>query len=57
LEIKKVISTGYKNAEDILNTNMAQLHEVARVLLKLETISGEQFKQVMAGETLPEMNS
>jgi len=55
LEIKKVISTGYKNAEQILNTNMAQLHEVARVLLKLETISGEQFKQVMAGETLPEM--
>lgn len=57
LEIKNVINTGYQRAEQILNINMAQLHEVARVLLKLETISGEQFKQVMNGETLPEMNA
>jgi len=57
IEIKKVIETGYKHAENILNANMQQLHNVANVLLKLETISGEQFKQVMAGETLPEMQA
>jgi len=56
LEVRKVIDAGYKKAEEILQTNMQQLHDVATVLLKLETITGEQFVAVMKGETLPEMN-
>jgi len=57
LEVKKVIEAGYHHAEDILRTNMQQLHDVADALLALETITGEQFKQVMTGELLPEMNN
>jgi len=56
VEIKQVIQSGYNQAETILKDHMQKLHDVANVLLKLETITGEQFKQVMAGETLPEMN-
>jgi len=39
---------------EILKAHTEQLHRVAKVLLKLETISGEQFLKVMNNEELPE---
>ena len=57
LEVKKVIEVGYKQAEDILQSHIDQLHTVAKTLLKLETITGEQFTQVMNGEILPGMDN
>ena len=54
-EIKGIIGSAYERCEKILSGHMEQLGRVARVLLKLETISGEQFMKVMNGEELPEL--
>jgi len=53
-EVKKVIEKGYQRAEGILQSGMDDLHRVAVVLLKLETITGEQFIRVMKGEDIIE---
>jgi len=53
-EIKGIINKAYVRCEKILSEHMEQLERVAQVLLKLETISGEQFMKVMNGEDLPE---
>ena len=53
-EIKKIIDAAYNRAKAILESNMEQLHRVAQVLLRLETITGEQFLRVLKGETLAE---
>ena len=53
-EIKKIIDTAYSRAKGILESSMEQLHRVAGVLLKAETITGEQFLKVMKGEALAE---
>jgi cell division protease FtsH len=52
LEIKKFIDSAYARCKKILQDNMAQLQRVAQVLLQRETISGEQFLQVMQGGEL-----
>lgn len=46
-EVHKIITKAYKKTEDILNANMAKLHEVAGYLMKHEKMSGEVFEQVM----------
>ncbi|MCL2299048.1 MAG: ATP-dependent zinc metalloprotease FtsH, partial [Firmicutes bacterium] len=52
LEIKRFIDSAYARCKQILQDNMAQLQRVAGVLIKRETITGEQFLQVMRGEEL-----
>ena len=52
LEIKRFIDSAYARCKKILQENMEQLQRVAKVLLKLETITGEQFLRVMQGEEL-----
>ena len=52
LEIKKFIDSAYARCKAILQENMEQLQRVAKVLIKLETITGEQFLSVMRGEEL-----
>ncbi|MDR0530733.1 MAG: ATP-dependent zinc metalloprotease FtsH [Oscillospiraceae bacterium] len=54
-EIRKIINNGYARCKAILSEHMDQLERVAKVLLKLETISGEQFLNVMKGEALGEL--
>ncbi|MCL1952053.1 MAG: ATP-dependent zinc metalloprotease FtsH [Oscillospiraceae bacterium] len=54
LEIKKFIDGAYARCKAILQENMEQLQRVAKVLLQLETITGEQFLRVMRGEALAE---
>jgi cell division protease FtsH len=49
-EIKRIIGAAYDRCKAILSEHMEQLEHVARVLLKLETISGEQFLSAMKGE-------
>ena len=53
-EIKRIINRAYEHCEGIIKAHMDQLENVAQVLLKLETISGEQFLRVMRGEALAE---
>ena len=46
-EIKTLIDTAYVKAQQILNANMEKLHQVAQILLEKETITQEQFEQVI----------
>ena len=46
-EVKKIIDTAYRRAEDLLNSNMEKLHAVANVLLEKEKIDGEEFVEIM----------
>jgi cell division protease FtsH len=51
-EIKRIIDLAYTRTKEILQQHMEELHRVAQVLLNLETITGEQFVQVMHGEAV-----
>ena len=47
VEVKKIIDTGYKRAEALLNEHMAKLHAVATVLIEKEKIVGDEFSEIM----------
>ncbi len=51
-EIRRIIDTAEAKAKQILNDNMVQLHAIAKGLLEYETLSGEEIKTLMRGETL-----
>ena len=43
-EVKSIIDTAYRNAEEILKMNIDKLHAVAGVLLEKEKIDGDEFE-------------
>lgn len=47
-EIKRILTECNKMAEDILNKNIDLLHSVASVLAEKETISGEEFLELIS---------
>jgi len=48
-EIRLIIEAQFKNVEQILNDNMEKLHQVANVLLEIETLDGTQFEDLFSG--------
>ena len=53
-EVKKMIETLYKQAEEILKANVDKLHIMADALMKYETIDANQISTIMEGEALPD---
>jgi cell division protease FtsH len=51
-EIRGLITTGEQKARQILHENIDSLHRVAKGLLEFETLSGEEVKALMRGETI-----
>jgi len=51
-EIRKIVEGGYKRAQSLLTANVEQLESLAQALLEFETLSGDEIKQVLAGETI-----
>ena len=51
-EIRGLITRGEDTARRILNEKIDQLHAVAKALLEFETLSGEEVKAVMRGESI-----
>ncbi|MDR0854584.1 MAG: ATP-dependent zinc metalloprotease FtsH [Clostridiales Family XIII bacterium] len=49
-EIKSIINAAFIEAEDILEGHIAQLHTIAKALLDIETLDGEQFEALYSGE-------
>ena len=45
-EVKSIIDTAYKTAEEILRRNIDKLHAVAGVLLEKEKIGGDEFEEI-----------
>src|SRR5438067_1161498 len=51
-EIRKVVEDGYKRANSLLTENRQQLETLAQALLEYETLSGDEIKKVLAGESI-----
>ncbi|QHI73971.1 ATP-dependent zinc metalloprotease FtsH [Aminipila terrae] len=49
-EIRKIIEDAFEEAERILTENMDKLHVVAKTLLEIETLDGEQFEALYTGK-------
>jgi len=51
-EIRKVVEDGYKRAKHLLDEHRSELESLAQALLEYETLSGEEIKKVIAGESI-----
>jgi len=51
VEVRRVIDTAYRKAQNILETNRDKLDAMASALIKYETIDEQQIKDIMAGKT------
>ena len=49
-EIKSIIDEAFVGAEELLNDNIDKLHTVAKALLEIETLDGDQFEALFTGE-------
>jgi cell division protease FtsH len=49
VEVRRVIDTAYRKAQNILETNRDKLDAMAAALIKYETIDEQQIKDIMAG--------
>lgn len=54
-EIRKIVLTGYKRCEEILNENIDKLHILAAYLIRNEKIDGENFVKLMNGEEVADI--
>jgi cell division protease FtsH len=51
-EIRKIVEGGYTRAQTLLTEQREQLETLAKALLEFETLSGDEIKSVLAGETI-----
>ena len=51
-EVKRIIDLAYGDTRRIMSENRDKLEAIAQALLKYETLSGEEIRQLMAGEQL-----
>jgi cell division protease FtsH len=51
-EIRRLVQTGYDDAKRILTENIEALHRVAKTLLDVETLSGDEIEKVIRGEAI-----
>ena len=51
-EVRKIVDEAYKKASSILKKNINQLHKLAKGLLRYETLTGEEIKDVIKGKKI-----
>lgn len=51
-EIYQIVKEGYDKVTEILTEHIDKLHEVSKILLEKEKLSGEEFAKIMKGERL-----
>ena len=51
-EVKKILEEGHNSAKNIIQTNIKQLHILAKALIKYETLSGKQIKNLLLGNDI-----
>jgi cell division protease FtsH len=51
-EIRRIIETAEQQAREVLTTNIDQLHALAKGLLEYETLSGDEVRTVIKGESI-----
>ena len=53
-EVKRIVSSAYDNAKNILNTNRETLERIAQALLEREVLDANEVKMLIEGTPLPE---
>src|SRR6476660_4317829 len=56
-EVKRVITTAYDRAKQVLSENLDLLHTIAGALLERETLTAEDIRMIARGESLPPRTS
>jgi len=56
-EVRRIIGEAYDRCEEILKAHMDQLTRVAEFLLKHETMDGDTFRRIMAGDDIANIES
>jgi cell division protease FtsH len=51
-EIKRLVEDGLKRARVVIGEHLDQLHAIAGALLEFETITGDEIKRIVAGESI-----
>jgi cell division protease FtsH len=51
-EIRRIVEEGYERAKHVLDEHRDELESLAQALLEFETLSGDEIKKVLAGETI-----
>ncbi len=51
-EVRRLVDDGYKRAREILTERRDDLERLAKGLLEYETLTGDEIRQVLAGETI-----
>ena len=51
-EITKIINSSYETARTTLTENIDELHTLAKALIEYETLTGDEIKAVLRGETI-----
>jgi cell division protease FtsH len=51
-EIRRIVETAEQQAREVLTTNIDQLHALAKGLLEYETLSGDEVRTVIKGESI-----
>ncbi len=51
-EVKRLVNAGHAEAKRILTENLDALHRLARTLLDLETLTGEEIAKILNGEEI-----
>jgi cell division protease FtsH len=51
-EIRRIVEEGYERAKHLLDKHRDELEKLARALLEYETLSGDEIKKVVAGESI-----
>jgi len=51
-EVRRIVDEGEKKARQILSGNVDNLHAVAKALVEYETLTGEEVKALMRGESI-----
>ena len=55
-EVKRIIDTAMETASKLLREHIESLHRVAEALLERETLTGDEVRRLMNGETLPPLD-
>lgn len=56
-EVQNLMSEAYEKAKKIIRENREKLDKVAEELLKIETMDGDRFKEIMNGDTKTNLES
>lgn len=49
-EVKEFVNAGYETAQAVLQSNLDQLHTIAKGLLEYETLSGQEIRDLLEGK-------